>query len=404
MKRGMEGLILITLDMVYDAQKTLKGVAKETPIIHATKIDNNLYLKSENLQMTGSFKLRGAYYKVSTLTEEEKRKGVIAASAGNHAQGVALACTRMGVKSYICMPAYAPLAKVEATKSYGGEPILVQGSFDDAAAEAKRLIEEKGYTFVAPFEDEKVIAGQGTIGLEVLEQLPDVDTVVVPIGGGGLISGVAYAIKQLKPQCKVIGVQALATPCMAESRKAGHVVKVQDAPTIADGIHVLQPGNITFDLCQKYVDEIVTVTEDEIAVAILTLMEKQKTVAEGAGATAVAAVLSGKVDTKDQKVCCIVSGGNIDVTMLNRVITRGLITTGRLTEFTTKLPDMPGALVELSTVIASVGANIVNVQHERESIRSKVNECVIYIVVETRDIAHKEEVISTLKKAGYVLL
>lgn len=302
------------------------------------------------------------------------------------------------------MPAYAPLAKVEATKSYGGEPILVQGSFDDAAAEAKRLIEEEGYTFVAPFEDEKVIAGQGTIGLEILEQLPDVDTVVVPIGGGGLISGVAYAIKQLKPQCRVIGVQALATPCMAESRKAGHVVKVKDAPTIADGIHVLQPGNITFDLCQKYVDEIVTVTEDEIAVAILTLMEKQKTVAEGAGATAVAAVLSGKVDTKDQKVCCIVSGGNIDVTMLNRVITRGLITTGRLTEFTTKLPDMPGALVELSTVIASVGANIVNVQHERESIRSKVNECVIYIVVETRDIAHKEEVISTLKKAGYALL
>ena len=389
--------------MVYDAQKTLKGVAKETPMIHATKIDENLYLKSENLQLTGSFKLRGAYYKVSTLTEEEKARGVIAASAGNHAQGVALACTRIGVQSYICMPAYAPLAKIEATKSYGGEPILVAGAFDDAAAEATRLVEEKGYTFVAPFNDEKVIAGQGTIGLEILDQLPDVDTVLVPIGGGGLISGVAYAIKQLKPDCKIIGVQTAATPCMAASREAGHVIKVADAATIADGIHVLQPGALTFDMCQKYVDEIVTVTEDEIAVAILTLMERQKTVAEGAGATAVAAVLAGKVETKGHKVCCIVSGGNIDVTMLNRVITRGLTTTGRLTEITTKVADKAGALMELLKLVADTGANVVNIQHERENIHSGVDSCVVNMVLETRDLSHKEQVIQMLKEAGYVI-
>lgn len=394
---------MVTLSMIYDAQRVLRGVAEETLMIHATKINDNLYLKSENLQRTGSFKLRGAYYKVSTLTEEEKEKGVIAASAGNHAQGVALACSSVGVKSHICMPVYAPIAKVEATKAYGGEPILVPGSFDDAAAEALRLVEEKGYTFVAPFDDEKVIAGQGTIGLEIMSQLPDVDTVVVPVGGGGLISGVAYAIKQIKPDCKVIGVQTAATPGMAASREAGHIVKVEDAVTIADGIHVLQPGNITFELCEQYVDEIVTVTEDEIAVAILTLMEKQKTVAEGAGATAVAAVLAGKVQTENKKVCCIVSGGNIDVTMLNRVITRGLITTGRLTDLTTKLVDKAGALMEMLRFITEKGANIVNIHHERESMRVAVNECVVHMILETRDLEHKEEVLTALRKAGYVI-
>lgn len=394
---------MVTLDMVYDAKRTLKGVAKETTIIHATKIHENLYLKSENLQLTGSFKLRGAYYKISTLTDEEKEKGVIAASAGNHAQGVALACTQMGVKSYICMPAYAPIAKVEATKSYGGEPILVPGSFDDAAEEALRLAEEKGYTFVAPFDDDKVIAGQGTIGLEIMEQLPEVDAVVVPIGGGGLISGVAYAMKQINPRCKIIGVQTCATPCMVESIKAGKIVKVEDAGTIADGIHVLQPGTITFDMCNKYVDEVITVTEDEIAVAILALMEKQKIVSEGAGATAVAAVLAGKIDTKDRKVCCIVSGGNIDVTMLNRVITRGLITTGRLTELNTKLVDKVGALQEMLRIITSVGANIVNIQHERESIRAEVNDCLVHMILETRDVAHQKQLLKALRDAGYTI-
>lgn len=395
--------MMLTLPMVYDAQRVLKGVAEETPMIHATKINESLYLKSENLQRTGSFKLRGAYYKVSTLTEEEKERGVIAASAGNHAQGVALACTSIGVKSYICMPAYAPIAKVEATKAYGGEPILVPGAFDDAAEEAVRLSKEQGYTFVAPFNDEKVIAGQGTIGLEIITELPDVDVVVVPVGGGGLISGVAYAIKQIKPGCQVIGVQTAATPSMAASIDAGHVVKVEDAPTIADGIHVLQPGDITFDICQQYVDSVITVTEDEIAVAILTLMEKQKTVAEGAGATAVAAVLAGKIDTKGKKVCCIVSGGNIDVTMLNRVITRGLITTGRLTDLTTKLVDKAGALMEMLHFITEKGANIVNIHHERESMRVAVNECVVHMILETRDLEHKEEVLAALRQAGYMI-
>ena len=394
---------MLTLDMVYDAQKKLKEVARLTPLNPAPAIGENVFIKSENLQLTGSFKLRGAFNKISSLTDEEKSRGVIACSAGNHAQGVALSATKNGIKSVICMPAGAPLAKVEATKGFGAEVVLVDGVYDDAAREAERLTKEKGYTFAHPFNDEYVIAGQGTIGLEILEQLPDVEQVVVPIGGGGLISGVAYTIKQLKPDCKVIGVQAATVPSMYESWKAGKIVTVPDGNTIADGIHVLTPGNLTFELVEKYVDEVVTVSEDEICAAILTLLEKSKTVAEGAGATPVAACLYNKVDMS-KKTVCVVSGGNVDVTTLNRIITKGMIKTGRIVEVQTKVGDKPGQLNRLLQLIAENGANIMSIVHKREDKAADVNTCVVSLVLETRNAEHVKKLHDSMTAAGYELL
>ena len=394
---------MLTLDMVYDAQKKLKEVARLTPLNPAPAIGENVFIKSENLQLTGSFKLRGAFNKISSLTDEEKSRGVIACSAGNHAQGVALSATKNGIKSVICMPAGAPLAKVEATKGFGAEVVLVDGVYDDAAREAERLTKEKGYTFAHPFNDEYVIAGQGTIALEILEQLPDVEQVVVPIGGGGLISGVAYTIKQLKPDCKVIGVQAATVPSMYESWKAGKIVTVPDGNTIADGIHVLTPGNLTFELVEKYVDEVVTVSEDEICAAILTLLEKSKTVAEGAGATPVAACLYNKVDMS-KKTVCVVSGGNVDVTTLNRIITKGMIKTGRIVEIQTKVSDKPGQLNRLLQLIAENGANIMSIVHKREDKAADVNTCVVSLVLETRNAEHVKKLHDSMTAAGYELL
>lgn len=394
---------MLTLDMVYDAQKKLKEVARLTPLNPAPAIGENVFIKSENLQLTGSFKLRGAFNKISSLTDEEKSRGVIACSAGNHAQGVALSATKNGIKSVICMPAGAPLAKVEATKGFGAEVVLVDGVYDDAAREAERLTKEKGYTFAHPFNDEYVIAGQGTIALEILEQLPDVEQVVVPIGGGGLISGVAYTIKQLKPDCKVIGVQAATVPSMYESWKAGKIVTVPDGNTIADGIHVLTPGSLTFELVEKYVDEVVTVSEDEICAAILTLLEKSKTVAEGAGATPVAACLYNKVDMT-KKTVCVVSGGNVDVTTLNRIITKGMIKTGRIVEVQTKVSDKPGQLNRLLQLIAENGANIMSIVHKREDKAADVNTCVVSLVLETRNAEHVKKLHDSMTAAGYELL
>ena len=395
---------MVTLEMLFDAQRVLKEAATVTPVIKADKIGENIYLKSENFQLTGSFKLRGAFYKIASLTPEEAEKGVIACSAGNHAQGVALSATRKGIKSVICMPAGAPISKVEATKAYGGEVVLVPGVYDDAAKRAVELMEEKGYTFVHPFNDERVIAGQGTICLEIIQQLPDVEVVFVPSGGGGLISGVSYAIKALKPDCKVIGVQAAGAPSMYESRKQGEPIELEKVSTIADGIAVKKPGDLTFEMCQKYVDEIVTVTEDEIATAILTLMEKQKTVAEGAGATALAAAMFDKANLKGKKSVCIVSGGNIDVNILSRVITQGLNKTGRIANIETKVVDKPGQLISLLQLISQTGANIISINHEREDLRSEVNSCVVTMVLETRNPGHVDEIKGLLKANGYELL
>ncbi len=395
---------MVDIEMIRDAREKLDGVARRTPLENASKLGNNLYIKAENLQMTGSFKLRGAYNKISSLTPEEAERGVIACSAGNHAQGIALSATRQGIRSVICMPAGAPISKVEATKGYGAEVVLVPGVYDDAAREAARLAEENGYTFCHPFNDPYVIAGQGTIGLEILEQLPDVEQIVCPIGGGGLISGIASAVKSLKPECKVIGVQAAAVGSMYESVNEGRIVTVPDQDTIADGIHVLTPGELTFDICRECVDEIVTVTEEEICATILNLMETQKIVAEGAGATSVAACMFSKVDFSEKKTVCVVSGGNVDVTMLSRIITTGLVKSGRLVELSTTVVDKPGRLLSLLQIVSETGENIISIKHIREEERASVGSCTVTMVLETRDKDHVRQLKNGLRSNGYVLM
>ena len=395
---------MLTLDMIQDARKALEGVARRTPLDPAPKLGPELYIKAENLQLTGSFKLRGAYNKIRSLTKEEAERGVIACSAGNHAQGIALSASQLGIPAVICMPAGAPISKVEATKGYGAHVVLVPGVYDDAAREAQRLCQEKGYTFAHPFNDSLVIAGQGTIGLEILEQLPEAEQVVVPIGGGGLISGMAFAIKQLKPSCRVVGVQAAGAPSMYLSLHAGAPTELKTVATIADGIAVKRPGDLTFALCRDYVDEVVTVTEDEIASAILALMEEQKTVAEGAGATSVAACMFGRVPTAGRKTVCLVSGGNVDVTTLSRIITKGLSKAGRLVELTTKVTDKPGSLLQMLQVVADSGANIISVNHNREDKESDVRACIVTMVLETRDSRHAEALQLELASRGYLML
>lgn len=313
---------LVTLDMVYAAKERLKGVIDKTPVLSSQKISSNVFFKAENLQKTGSFKIRGAYNKICSLTDEEASRGIITCSAGNHAQGVALSASRRGLKSYICMPANAPKMKIEATANYGGEVILVPGSYDDAAAEAERLAAGNGCIFVHPFNDPYVIAGQGTIGLEILEQFPDVEQIIVPVGGGGLISGVALAVKSLKPSCRIIGVQTQLIPSMFSSLAADEILTVRDNPTIADGIHVRTPGMLTFEMAEKYVDDIMFVSEDEIAGAMTRLLEWPKIVAEGAGATSAAAFIFEKVETS-LKTVCLISGGNVDIVKLHEIIEQG---------------------------------------------------------------------------------
>lgn len=397
---------MLTLDRIYHARYMLKPIIRETDIIHAPNInpDSEIYLKTENLQITGSFKVRGAYYKMSQLSDEEKARGVIACSAGNHAQGVALAAKKNGIKSIICLPDSAPISKVEATKSYGAEVCLVKGVYDDAYAEALRLRDENGYTFIHPFDDENVIAGQGTIGLELLEQLPDMDAVIVPIGGGGLISGVAFAIKKLNPDIKIYGVQASGAPSMFNSVHDMQIERLDSVSTIADGIAVKEPGENTFQLVSEYVDEIVTVTDDEISAAILALMEQQKLVTEGAGAVSVAAAMFNKVPIRGKKTVCLLSGGNIDVTILSRVIKRGLIMTGRTYSTTIELIDKPGQLMDVSRIIAELGGNVISIHHERANEGSAVNGCYLRLVLETRNYAHIEQIRSTLKANGFRLL
>ena len=397
---------MLTLDNVYRASYALKGVIRKTDVIHAPKLnkDSNIYLKTENLQITGSFKVRGSYYKMSCLSKEEKERGVIACSAGNHAQGVALSAQKNGIKAVICLPDGAPISKIEATKSYGAEVCLVEGVYDDAYNKALQLRDEKGYTFIHPFDDEDVIAGQGTIALEIADQIPDLDAVIVPIGGGGLISGIAYTIKRINPNVKVYGVQASGAPSMYNSIKDGEIEELSSVSTIADGIAVKKPGTLTYEICSKYVDEIVTVTDDEISAAILALMEQHKLVTEGAGAIAAAAAMFNKVDVKGKKVVCVLSGGNIDVTILSRVIKRGLLMSGRTCQLMIELADKPGQLKNVSRIIADLGGNVISVHHERANEGSDVNGCYLRIMLETRNYEHIDAIKKALIDFGFKLL
>ena len=398
---------MLTLDKVFDASNVLKEVIRPTACIAAPNVnpDCNVFLKTENLQITGSFKVRGAYYKISQLSDEEKSHGVIACSAGNHAQGVALAAAKNGIRSVICLPDGAPISKVEATRSYGAEICLVPGVYDDAYAEAIRQRDECGYTFIHPFGDENVIAGQGTIGLEILNQVTNANVVVVPVGGGGLISGVAFAIKQLNPRVKVYGVQAEGAPSMVKSIKEDKILCLDSVHTIADGIQVKEPGEHTFEYCKQYVDGIVTVSDDEVSSAILHLIEKQKLIAEGAGAVSVAAVMFNKIpDIKGKNVVCLVSGGNIDVTILSRVIKRGLLKSGRSDTLTIQLTDKPGQLKDVSAIIADLGGNVVSIHHERASEDSDITECLLRLVLETRDYSHIRDIRAALTNKGFKIV
>ena len=395
---------MLTLDSLYQAVFALKGVARQTDLIRAPRMfpDNEVYLKTENLQLTGSFKLRGAYNKIHRLNAEEKARGVVACSAGNHSQGVALAAQRAGIDAVICIPEGAPISKVEATRGYGAQVELVPGVYDDAYERALAIAAETGRTMIHPFDDDDVIAGQGTIALEILDALPDMDICLVPVGGGGLISGMAFAIKSLRPSCRVVGVQAAGAASMKKALSSHKRLTLERVATIADGIAVKTPGEKTFDYCSKYVDEVVTVSEDEIASAILSLMEQQKLVAEGAGAVSVAAAMSGKVDLAGKKTVCLVSGGNIDVTILSRVITRGLMMQGRQVELEIEVYDRPKQLALVSALVAQLGANVVSVEHDRKTDSTDLQHCMLRLGLETRNQDHIDQIVAAIRNdLGY---
>lgn len=393
---------MVTIDKLFHASLVLKDIIRPTPLAKAYGIapECELYLKPENLQNTGSFKLRGSGYKIAMLSDDEKAKGVIACSAGNHAQGVALAASKCGISSLICLPDTAPISKIEATKAYGAQVCLVEGVYDDAYNKALELKEEFGYTFVHPFDDENVIAGQGTIGLEIVNDLDNIDAVIVPIGGGGLISGVAYAIKSIRPSIKVYGVQAAGAPSMYNSIHNGHIETLSSVSTIADGIAVKRPGDLTYEMVNNYVDDIALVTEDEISSAILALIEKQKMIAEGAGAVSVAAAMFNKFPIQGKKVVSLISGGNIDVTSLSRVIERGLMKSGRIATLLIELADKPGQLKDVSRIIADCGGNVTGVHYERGGTES-INGCFLRIELETRNYDHVEQITQALKAEGF---
>ena len=362
--------------------------------------DKEVFLKLENLQKSGSFKIRGAYYKLAQLSLFERKKGVVAASAGNHAQGVAFASSLLGVKASIVMPEGASLAKQMATRSYGGEVLLFGQDTDEALGYAKKLA-ESGKSFIHPFDDKEVIAGQGTIGLEILKEVPGVEAVIVPIGGGGLISGIATIVKKRRPRVKIIGVQSTHAPSAFLSLKRKRIVEVKGEPTLADGIAIRRIGEITFPIIQKVVDEIVTVQENEIAAAILMLMERKRVVAEGAGAAPLAALLSRRWKIRPKKVVLVISGGNIDVNLLDRIIEKGLSKTGRMVRLGVFLRDVPGSLAKLSDLIAQSHANILHIIHERAAKDIPIGFSRVVLVLETRGQDHIAEVKKGLIEKGY---
>src|SRR5581483_6311583 len=395
----------VTLAAVREALGRIRDSIYLSPCARSENLSpltgNSVYLKLDNLQRTGAFKERGALNKLLTLTPEERSRGVIAASAGNHAQGVAYHAGRHGVRAQIVMPLTTPLIKVSATKSYGAEVILHGANYDEACEEAMRRSRELGMTFIHPFDDEVVIAGQGTMGLEILDQVPDVEAIVAPIGGGGLIAGVACAVKETNPGVRVIGVQPARLPSMKVALAEGHPVTLTPAPTIADGIAVRRAGEKTLPLVQKYVDDVVTVDEEEIANAVLLLLEREKTLAEGAGAAAIAAVLNHKLPLVEKKLAVLVGGGNIDVTLLSRIMERGLVKDGRLVRLRVHLPDYPGALHKLTGILAQHRANIVETSYDRAYYGVNLGDTAIDITMETKGPDHIAELLAALDVAGY---
>ena len=388
-----------------EARERLGTVIEKTKLIHSNifsdESGNEVYIKPENLQRTGAFKIRGAYNKIAKLTEEEKKRGVIAASAGNHAQGVALAAQKLGIKAVIVMPKHTPRIKVEATRRYGAEVILTGEVYDEAYEYAKKLQEKEGYTFVHPFNDEDVIEGQGTIALEVLEELPDADIILVPIGGGGLISGIASAAKLKNPLIKIIGVEPEGAASALEARKSHHVVELDEANTIADGTAVKKIGDITFDYIEKYVDDIVTVSDYELMAAFLVLVEKHKIVAENSGILAVAGLK--KLNVTGKKIISIISGGNIDVLTISSMINKGLVARGRIFTFAVDLPDKPGQLVAVSQILSEQNGNVIRLEHNQFKNLDRFHEVELQVTVETNGEEHINKITQEFEKKGYII-
>lgn len=390
---------------VEKAAANLKSVLKATPLIHSDFYSNeygcDIYIKPENLQVTGSFKIRGAYNKIMNLSEEEAARGVIASSAGNHAQGVAFSAQKRGIKSTIVMPNVTPLLKVNATKAYGSEVVIHGDVYDDAYSRAMELSQEKGYTFVHPFDDYDVMCGQGTIGLEILEEMCDVDEILVPIGGGGLIAGIATAIKTVRPDVKVIGVSPVGSMAMKISIDEGQVTRLSSLKTNAEGVAVRQPGDLTFAFARKYVDEIITVTEKDIMDAVLVVLEKHKLIAETAGVVPLAGVK--KRAKPGKKIVCLVSGGNIDVVTISSIINQGLISRGRIMCFGVELPDKPGQLVKVAQLLAENGANVIELQHNQfKAIDRYSNKVVLEVTVETNGHEHIKKLLEVLEDNNFI--
>ncbi|RKO67908.1 threonine ammonia-lyase [Desulfofundulus salinus] len=397
--------IPLNLAMIQEARKRLAGVIHHTPLDHSTTFSRltgrEVYFKLENLQKTGSFKIRGAYNKIMSLTLEERQRGVIAASAGNHAQGVAYAATRAGIPSTVVMPEGAPISKVMATRGYGAQVILAGGGYDEAFDYARRMQKETGATLVHGFDDPLVAAGQGTIGLELLDELPDLDAVLVPVGGGGLIAGIAVAIKSLKPQVRVIGIQSRGAPAVYLSLKGDHRQQLVTTATIADGISVRRPGEFTLEVMRRYVDDVLLVDDEEIARAILMLLERSKIVVEGAGAVVLAALLHGHLSLPGAKVALVLSGGNIDVNILSIIIERGLVKSGRIIRLRTVVTDQPGSLQRLLGVLAAVRANVISINHDRIKPQVPLKQAEVELLLETSDVEHMERVMAALTREGY---
>ena len=395
----------ITIADIYRAAKQLEGTTRKTQLIESDYFSelsgNHVYLKPENLQHTGAFKLRGAFNRISQLSEDEKKGGVITASAGNHAQGVAFAAQKLGVKAVICMPATTPILKVEATRAYGAEVVLFGDGFDDAFAHSLELQKQHGYIYVHPFNDLEVILGQGTTALEIAEELKDVDAILCPIGGGGFASGVALAAKSINPQVKVIGVEPGNAACMKAAIQKGKIATLSSADTVADGCAVKTAGTLSYAFCKKYLDDIITVSEVEIMNALLSLIEKHKLVAEGAGALSLAALQ--KLDFHGKKVVAIISGGNVDISTISALIDKALIARGRVFRFSVLLPDKPGQLLNVSRILAEENANVINLDHDQTQVTDSFQKVVLTVTVETHDHDHIDRIITALHKNGYQL-
>lgn len=400
------GEIGVSCDDISLAQKTLEPILHKTGLIESQffsrEYGNRVFLKPENFQVTGSFKIRGAYYKISKLSEEEKSRGVIAASAGNHAQGVGYAAQMLGVKATIVMPETTPIIKVEATKKFGVQVVLHGDTYDDACRKARELEEENGYVFVHPFDDIDVMLGQGTVALEVLKELEDVDKILVPIGGGGLISGIAMAAKMLKPGIKIIGVEPEGACCIARSLDENKVTELKKVDTMADGVAVKKPGDLTFEVIKEFVDEVVTVSDSDILEAILLLMERHKMITEGAGALSVAGLK--KLASEDKNVVCVISGGNIDISTISAIINRALVARGRQFCFTVNLPDKPGELLNVAKILADLRANVIKLEHNQSKVMDRFKLVQLEITVETNGHDHVRQIQTELKRHGFEII